>query len=392
MRIVIIFTILMITAFQLKAQNYQKLDSISYQYFIQGDWDALEKLDKTLKDNTSRFKYLNQRIGYAYFMKKKYFQSMKHYERALKQDKSDEITHLYLYYNGLNTGNEAYALHHAGHLSEETIDALKIKRWKIVDYIDLEYNSKTDQEALREDASYKRIGIGHRLSNKWTLYHTYSMFDQITDYTTQITQNEYFISTGYSLTPTLFLQAGYKNVDTRVNTETDSLSYPGNLYALYVNKKLNRFDIAASASAYHLDYWDVYQYGLHFGTAFSGWLPAYVKSSLYYLNEMGWDVYGNYQTDKRFIFTQSAGMLWFKHLWTEAYITLGNLNNFNELNGMYLYNTLDPTKFRYGFSAYVYLGKHLTLYSNYTLDKKYFNLFGYYYNQNSISGGIIWKI
>ena len=80
-----------------------------------------------------------------------------------------------------------------------------------------------------------------------------------------------------------------------------------------------------------------------------------------------------------------------KKVWLEGNVTLGNLNNFADLNGLYIYNSLDPTTFRTGLSLYYYLNKQLTLYSNYTFSKKHITEYDVNYNQHSITGGIIWK-
>lgn len=375
-----------------KALEYTKVDSLSYQYFLNGQWDELIKLEKQARIEEISFKRLSQRVGYAYFVKGKFYQSMKYYEQALIYDSSDEITHLYLYYIGLNTGNTVYARVHSSYLSDQTKKELKLKSFKLISSIDAEYNYKITDDAMRENPHYKRLGVSSMLGNRIYLYQTYSMYDQLVDFTKQINQNEYFISSGFALSPSSYLQLGYKKVNTYVNDGIDSVNYPGYLLSLNFTKKINRLDLSVTASSFNLDYHQTRQYGIHAGIGFSGWLPVYLKSSLYKLNNEGWDIDGDYYYDENIIFKQSIGALWFKHLWTEAYVNLGNLWNFADYNGLYLYNTLDPTTFRYGFTSYVYLGKHISVFANYTSDKKHIVLYDYDYNQKSISGGIIWKL
>ena len=81
-----------------------------------------------------------------------------------------------------------------------------------------------------------------------------------------------------------------------------------------------------------------------------------------------------------------------RKLWLQGALTLGNLNNFVDNDGLYLYNSIDYTTFRAGASAYLYLNNHLTFFTNYTYDKKQTTETQYLYNQHSISGGLIWKI
>lgn len=85
-------------------------------------------------------------------------------------------------------------------------------------------------------------------------------------------------------------------------------------------------------------------------------------------------------------------MLFSKKFWAEANVTFGNLNNYVSAEGLYLYNSYDQTTFRTGASMFWYVNKNLTLFSNYTYDKKLVVSDLSNYNQNSITGGIIWKL
>ncbi|HET7732348.1 MAG TPA: hypothetical protein VFK73_00820, partial [Paludibacter sp.] len=89
---------------------------------------------------------------------------------------------------------------------------------------------------------------------------------------------------------------------------------------------------------------------------------------------------------------QTASALLFKKLGVEGNITWGNLNNFSDNNGLYIYNSLDPTTFRTGLTAYWYLLPKISLFGNYTYDTKLIEESNTNYNQHSFSGGIIWKI
>jgi len=71
---------------------------------------------------------------------------------------------------------------------------------------------------------------------------------------------------------------------------------------------------------------------------------------------------------------------------------LGNLNNYHEYNGLYIYNALDPNTFRTGLSLFYVLSKNFTALFNYTYDIKHIDLKDINYNQHSFSGGIIWKL
>lgn len=82
----------------------------------------------------------------------------------------------------------------------------------------------------------------------------------------------------------------------------------------------------------------------------------------------------------------------FDKIWTEASVNVGNLDNFVDLDGLYIYNSLDRSTFRSGLSTYWYINKHWTFYLNYTYDTKNIVLYNEFYTQQSITGGLLWKL
>lgn len=376
---------LLLTTTVVFAQNeLAKTDSITYSLYYFGKWDELIEYGNNAIANNIDFKWLRQRLGYAWFMKRNYFNAMKHYEKAYEFDKTDETTVLYLYYSGLNTGNSAYARYYAEEFSDETKKYFKLNAFKPVDALDVEYNYKISDYALRSGANYYRGGINSQLSYRLNLYQTYANFRQDLDYgTIQLKQNEYFGLLTYSLTPKTYLSGGYHYINTFVKSETEQNNYPGNLFFGKVQQNIHRYDVSASASVFNTEFGKVTQIGTHFGVAMPGKLFPYLKSSAFYLNDYGY---------KRVIFKQTAGAFVLKKIWAEANLTLGYLNNFADLNGLYFYNSYDPTVFRAGFTSYVYVNKNIIFSANYTYNRKEVVETLYRYNQNSMTGGIIWKL
>jgi len=96
--------------------------------------------------------------------------------------------------------------------------------------------------------------------------------------------------------------------------------------------------------------------------------------------------------NSRIIYSQYAGARIFKTLWAEGNVTLGNIQNYHDHNALYIYNSIDPTLFRTGFSLYWYVGRKLTLYGNYLYDTKQIEQTASQYIQQSFLGGLIWKL
>ncbi|MEA4975035.1 MAG: hypothetical protein VB046_04795 [Paludibacter sp.] len=361
------------------------IDSLSYVQFNAGDWDGLIETAELAKKNNIDFKWLQQRVGYAYFVKKQYYKSMRHYEKALDYD-DDEISRLYLYYNGVYTGRTAFARFQASQLSEITLTEVREKQYRLTDAVDLEYSYKMPDNPSTHQGHYKRLGLNSQLGYKLNLYQSFSNFNQSTD-TTQTRQNEYFVLLGWNPAAKTNISIGYHYVGSKVVYGADTFNYPGNIFYGKITQQLNRFDLALSGASFKNEWLDSKQLGVHLGVNFAGSNNINLTSSYYRIVETGLDYsYG------RNVFKQTAGIMLFNRMWTEAYVNVGNLNQFIDNNGLYFYNSLDPTTFRTGISGFWYLCKPLTIYLNYNYDTKKIFTDNLFYNQHSITGGLIWKI
>ncbi len=385
MRKILILNIVLLSVSGIFAQNDLTItDSVTYSLYYQGKWNELIKYgDAAIADNID-FKWLRQRLGYAWYMKGNYYNAMKHYEKAYAFDVTDKTTLLYLYYSGLNTGNSSYSRYFAEKFQDETKNYFKIKAFKPFDVFDAEFNYKSNDYFLRSAATYFRGGINSQFGYRLNLYQTYANFRQEVEYgTVQLKQNEYFALLTYTLTPKTYLSGGYHLINTYVNSESEQNIYHGNLFFGKIQQNIHCYDLSLSTSVYNNEFGNVFQAGTQFGVVLPGKFYPYLKSSVYYMNDFG---------TGRMVFQQSAGAFVMKKLWAEANVTLGNQNNLTDANGLYFYNSYDPTIFRTGLSLFAYLNKNIILSTNYTYNKKEVTETLFQYNQHSITGGIIWKL
>ncbi len=372
--------------------NTVMVDSTTYNYYLNGSWIELISLGKMALSEDIDFKFLQQRMGYAYFMKRNFYAAIKHYENALKFDADDAVSHTYLYYSAVNINDEAMARYHFSKLDADNQALLKVKKTRLVDAVDVEYNYKINDDNslndvtigdLRNNPTYKRVGLNSLLGYRFSLYQSYSNYSQITEITNQTIQNEYYVAGNVSLYSRTSLMGAYHYVGTTLKSESDNLKMPGNLWFAKLTHSFNRFDVSLSRSHFSNDYVDATQTGLQLGFLLPTKSKIYLKSSLYTLAD----------TDStRLVFNQTIGALIARRFWLQGSVTLGNLNNYVDNNALYLYNSIDHTTFRTGASLFYYLGKHFTLFGNYTFDKKLIIDTQYKYKQHSIAGGIIWKI
>jgi hypothetical protein len=127
------------------------------------------------------------------------------------------------------------------------------------------------------------------------------------------------------------------------------------------------------------------QFGIQAGVSLPGAQHIYLNSSFTRLQQPG---------NKRYIFGQSIGGQVNNKLWMDGNIIFGDLTNYNDNKGLYIYNSGDATKFRIGFTLFYNLNSKISLIGNYTYDKKQItntNTTTNYYQQ-SFSGGIKWKL
>ena len=105
--IIILLNMLIFTSGKSQEYTPQLVDSITYRHYINGSWDSLISVCRTVYKTTDiDFMFLRPRLGYAYFMKQNYALSKYHYERSLRFDASDATSVYYLYLNGLYSGDD----------------------------------------------------------------------------------------------------------------------------------------------------------------------------------------------------------------------------------------------------------------------------------------------
>ena len=75
--------------------GFQKADSLSYQYYLNGEWNKLITLTNVAFDEGVDSKFMRQRAGYAYFMTGDYTSAGIEYKGA-GFDQQDEFTREYL--------------------------------------------------------------------------------------------------------------------------------------------------------------------------------------------------------------------------------------------------------------------------------------------------------
>jgi len=376
---VIILLLLPLFSFSQSKLSFSKADSLTYQYYLNGDWKKLIDVSKEAASLNFESKLMRQRAGYAYFMSGDYYSALNQYEKAYEFDQSDTITKEMLYYSNLYAGS-INTRYFAGNLSQASMARLGIVPTNPVESIDSEFNLKTNNTTTRSSQMYYRIGIYSDIGYRASLYQAYSYYNQtISKVVTQ--QPEYLALLRYTLSPIWHLKAAYHHLFTKVG----NVNLPENLGFVAVTSQLNRYSLEVNASVLNSSLRTTNQFGFHAGATLPGKQGIYLNSA----------IVGMYENAAfRTIFAETADLKCSKNLWAEGNLTLGNLNNYSANNSLYVYNSVDPSVFRTGFSLICFLGKNLTISGNFTFDRMENSSVttNKYYNQYSYSGGLKWKL
>jgi hypothetical protein len=378
-KILIIILLAPMISFSQGKMNFQKADSLSYQYFLQGDWSNLISLTKDAFKQNIDSKFMRQRAGYAYFMTADYFSAKIQYEKALNFDRSDDVTREYLYYSSANAGSE-HARYYAGKLSEVAAKRLGIQPFNLAESFDTEFNLKTNQLKTRSNQIYYRVGLNSELGYRVSLYQAVSYYQQTVS--KELTrQPEYLALLKWSVNPSLQIKTAYH----RLFTNVAGANYPANLGFVGLSSQLKRFHFEVNGSVLKSDTSSTRQIGLQAGVVLPGKSNLYFTGSLAHMTEA---------TTNRIIYSQSAGFKLTGNWWAEGNITLGNLKNYNTFNSLYVYNSVDPTVFRTGLSLICFAGKHLVVTGNYTFNQQEIERVSTNknYYQHSFSIALKWKL
>jgi len=374
----------------LNAQNsrdFNNVDSLTYSYYISGNWNSLIRLGKEAIASDIDYKYLRQRIGYASFALGNYSVAKYNFEKALEFDSFDQFSLEFLYYSFLNSGKEEYTGSIEKRLSSELKKSLSLKPFRLVEGIDFEYSYKLAGTVSRSDPRFIRLGISSGLGYRLSLYQSVSGYRQeistlqngrLTG--TAYTQPEYFVLLKWNPTKKLIFKGGYHFV----NTISGTTSTFGNMFAGAVSTDFNWFSLEANGSVFDKGVENVYQAGGKAGFLFPGRSNFTLASSLSGLF---------HQNSNQLIFNQMAGLKLVRKVWLEGNVTIGNMEDYNDYGGLYIYNSYDPMVFRSGATLIFYAWDKVSLWGNYAYEKKeYYENNSFHYNQFSFTGGIRWKL
>ncbi|MGI4020639.1 MAG: tetratricopeptide repeat protein [Janthinobacterium lividum] len=381
----VLMAMLLLSMQKLKAQveTFQTADSTSGILYATQNWKQLLVSGHQSVLNGIDFPDLRLRLGYASFILKNYSAALNEYEKVLENDSYNQTARYYIYlcYKYLN--RDLLASQQLPYL--DSIKAGQQNSQFGLISASLESSYQFADQPNRENASYTRFGLSNYLFRKLQLDQSVIYFKQslFTDqgfmrYKNNDRQTEYFAKLSYAVYNrfTLFgayhyLHTNYQNQTYNSHVFTAGLQFTGTYYALQGDVNLgNIFEEHLAQYNAKISFYPLGNLNLYF----------ILRESLH-----------NQNNQHQLIFNPTTGFKVIKNIWLETSATFGNLNNYIDNDGLYIYNAIDVSKLKLQETIYHQLNNRMLLEFNYTYDKKQLDLQTVNYNQHSITAGVLWK-
>ncbi|MEO3406784.1 hypothetical protein AAFN85_22900 [Mucilaginibacter sp. CAU 1740] len=362
-------------------------DSTAERLYHSGDWEQLIIFGKNEVAKGNDFPGLRFKLGYAYMLKGNYKAALAEFDKTLAQDSYNATARLFAYYCNTYLNNSLGVSYQAKYLDKQTLSSLKISPFGLID-ASAETGIKLPNNDQRDNGFFERIGLSNRLSWRWQLEQSGLLFKQnilrggFRDHFTQTgrtdRQWEYFLKTKFALNSSVQLIGSYHYLHTSYRNNY----YHSNLGLIGIKYNTRYFDLQGDWQFGKLINNVLKQYNAKVDFYPTGNLNLYTGSRVSLLNMDG---------DNRFIYNQTIGFKAIDKVWLESSVTFGNQDDYQDADGLYVYNSIDPTTFRCGETAFYQLSGHALLNLNYIYERKTDIYRSTKYNQNSITLGMIWK-
>ncbi len=427
---------------QQEKPDFSKSDSITYRLYLEGDWKELVRQGNHALKYGYDYYYLRMRTGIAYFEMKNYRRAARHFKKALEFNMQDPMASEYLYYSMKWSGRTSEAVALAKKFNSQLKDKINYKESLFIESISLDYLHQENPETMHQDdfttdidpvengyqsvtasLDYFGLGMGHRLSPVFSLFHAYSYLNKNNFFLIQdqglrayesrqeINQHQYYISGSFTTCKGYLIQPFFHfiRVSYPVVSEISTGQAPNNriisanasenqfLAGGSLSRSLGCFDLCIGASYAEMNSRQQMQ-GNFSGTWYPmGNLYLYITSRFTGISEH----HSTTSREFRFMYSQKIGFRTFNFLWIEFHGSAGEIMNYHLYNGLVVFNSGDITNKRLGMNFLVPVkanGLMLSFRYNYSGHTSHFRLTGtestnnpIEYNTHHLTGGLSWK-
>lgn len=386
-----VILLLMLFGFQkIKAQEtgFLTADSTSAALSKAGEWQQMINYGhQTLAAGTD-FPGLRLRIAFAYFIMGNYKEALAEYNQVLQKDAYNQTARYYAYYSANFLNNYLQASYNAGYLDKETLRKEGISPFGLL-AVGAETGQKFVSSKRRSNGFYAHGGISNRLGWRLQLEQSVIYYNQdiinrfgygprSDRYKLSDDQIEYFAKLSYMLNQNFTLIGSYHYLTTKYN----SIIYRSNLGLAGIKYQGTDVDIQGDINFGDIIKQPIIQYNAKLTYYPLGNLNVYTISRLS-------DKY--LKSKDHFIFNQAIGFKVVKNTWLESGVTFGSQEDYLDADGLYIYNSVDNTKFKFNETLFYQLNIHAQLRLIYTYEQKGDAYFPINYDQNSLTLGFLWK-
>lgn len=327
-------------------------------------------------------------LGYALFIKGNYNGALKQYDESLAANPADKNAAYFAYLSAKYLNRDLQSSYYASKLDTAQLHYGHIAPFGALN-AGLEGSLKFVQEEYRGTAAYTRASFANRLGWRLQLDQSVSFFGQSIGKRTgdkddykltwnQDNQLEYYGKLGFSISNKLALIGAYHYV----NNSYLGASYNSNIGIGGIKYAGNYFDLQGDVNWGTMVGHSVSQLNATLMLYPFGNLNFYTISRLSSLNQNG---------ATQTIFSQTVGFKAARFIWLETSGSFGNLNNYIDADGLYIYNAVDATNLKLGETVFFVIGKHAQLQLNYTFERKQDSDQDISYPQHSVAAGLLWK-
>lgn len=359
------------------------IDSISYQQYLQEDWETLYKTVRSAEKEGYGFYYLYLRAAFAAYYTERYTLALSYFRKAEQLYEINDIAKQIQYLSSLKSNNGITAARLYKKLPEFTKVYYKDPKTKIVSAIGFNsgYNFNANykenstnnisgtadiygEEWLLKESIFNNISLSHHILPQLDIHHAYTnvivnrsqRFDYLEDetsYDIQTIQHQYFfnpvvhINDNWSISPAFtgiwinsdFYTAVYDSTNNDYTINPESLSSDQYVISLNASYKNAWFWLEAASNCLLTEdicRWQAGINGLFYPLRNK---KIYLGGGIHYLQNPNKEdnIIGN---------VKLGGNI--ENLNMSASYTFGNMKNYTEANGLIVYNSLEQMQSKLG--------------------------------------------
>lgn len=373
---------------QAPAPNYPAADSLVQALAGQYRWAALDSVGRAALRLGLDYPGLRRRLGQAALVLDHPAAAILHYGRALRENPVDTTARygLALAYLSLNQPGPAALV--ARGLPDSLRRPLHLNGFQLLSRVEVEASGQQPQNEHRGPAGFLRLGLGTRLSPRFSLSQNLSYFGQNIELPDRqqrqrgegypVRQHQYHALLAGQLSPRWHALLGYHYL----HSDFGRLTVPSS-------------HLAYGALAYARPCF-VAQIGQYVGTLTdTARTQTDLRLTVYPLGNLR--LYGFGQASVVRSNGRSfphallgAGGRLHRRVWLDVYGGLGQVPVLAELDGLYVYNLLDPLQARAGAGLLILLPEQLSLRLSGGLERRRDAINGRLYNLQSLSTSLAW--